>query len=204
MDMTTAQIKAALVEKIGARSMRKRHKLGVKKYRELDAGFYSASKMARIVIYILVSNCVGTVFSNVGYGNTAILARVACGAFITGFMAFMSIGGFPSFIEEIEVFNKERLNGYYGVAAYSLSNLSSFPILVTIALITGTITFYLVKFRSEFSHYVFFCLNIFFSITVIESLMMVVASLVPNNLMGIITGAGWNYNDDIGVLQVAA
>ena len=64
-----------------------------------DAGYY----WARIVIYILVSICVGTVFYNVGYGNTAILARVACGAFITGFMTFMSIGGFPSFIEEMKV-----------------------------------------------------------------------------------------------------
>ncbi|XVF69601.1 hypothetical protein PTKIN_Ptkin11bG0094200 [Pterospermum kingtungense] len=64
-----------------------------------DAGYY----WARIVIYILVSICVGTVFYDVGYGNTAILARVACGAFITGFMTFMSIGGFPSFIEEMKV-----------------------------------------------------------------------------------------------------
>ncbi|GMI92351.1 ATP-binding cassette G15 [Hibiscus trionum] len=161
-----------------------------------DAGYY----WARIVIYILVSICVGTVFYDVGYGNTAILARVACGAFITGFMTFMSIGGFPSFIEELKVFNKERLNGYYGVAAYTLSNfLSSFPFLVAIALITGTITFFLVKFRSGFSHYAFFCLNIFFSITVIESLMMVVASLVPNYLMGIVTGAGI-----IGILMMTS
>lgn len=161
-----------------------------------DVGYY----WARIVIYILVSICVGTVFYDVGYGNTAILARVACGAFITGFMTFMSIGGFPSFIEELKVFNKERLNGYYGVAAYTLSNfLSAFPFLVTISLITGTITFYLVKFRSGFSHYAFFCLNIFFSIAVIESLMMVVASMVPNYLMGIVTGAGI-----IGILMMTS
>ncbi|XVF04755.1 hypothetical protein REPUB_Repub05bG0112500 [Reevesia pubescens] len=219
LDMATAQIKATLVEKYRRSKYAKKAKARSQEISKIegleveiqsgsqarwfkqlttltkrsfvnmcrDAGYY----WARIVIYILVSICVGTVFYDVGYGTTAILARVACGAFITGFMTFMSIGGFPSFIEEMKVFNKERLNGYYGVAAYTLSNfLSSFPFLVAIALITGTITFYLVKFRSEFSHYVFFCLNIFFSITVIESLMMVVASLVPNYLMGIITGAG--------------
>lgn len=64
-----------------------------------DVGYY----WARIAIYIIVSICVGTIFHNVGYGYTAILARIACGAFITGFMTFMSIGGFPSFIEEMKV-----------------------------------------------------------------------------------------------------
>lgn len=74
---------------------------------------------------------------------------------------------------------------------FILSNfISSFPFLVAITLSTGTITFFMVKFRNEFSHYVYFCLIIFTSISVIESLMMVVASLVPNFLMGIITGAG--------------
>lgn len=48
----------------------------------------------------------------------------------------------------------------------------------------------MVKFRPGISHFVFFFLNIYSCISVIESLMMVVASLVPNFLMGIITGAG--------------
>lgn len=89
------------------------------------------------------------------------------------------------------MFYKERLSGYYGVSVYILSNyISSFPFLVAISVITGTITYNLVKFRPGFSHYAFFCLNIFFSVSVIESLMMVVASVVPNFLMGLITGAG--------------
>ncbi|EXB93333.1 ABC transporter G family member 15 [Morus notabilis] len=152
-----------------------------------DVGYY----WLRIIIYIVVSVCVGTIYFDVGNSYTAIFARASCAAFITGFMTFMSIGGFPSFVEEMKVFYKERLNGYYGVSVFILSNfISAFPFLVAITLVTGTITFYTVKFRPEFSHYVFFCLNIFTSIAVIESLMMVVASLVPNFLMGIIVGAG--------------
>lgn len=90
-----------------------------------------------------------------------------------------------------QVFYRERLNGYYGVAAYILANfLSSFPFLVAIALTSSTITYNMVKFRPGISHFVFFTFNIYSCISVIESLMMVVASLVPNFLMGIITGAG--------------
>ncbi|PNY14699.1 ABC transporter G family member 15-like protein [Trifolium pratense] len=152
-----------------------------------DVGYY----WLRIIIYIIVSICVGTIYFDVGYSYTSILARGACGAFISGFMTFMSIGGFPSFIEEMKVFYRERMNGYYGVAAYILANfLSSFPFLVAIALTSSTITYNMVKFRPGFIHFVFFTLNIYGCISVIESLMMVVASLVPNFLMGIITGAG--------------
>ncbi|KAL2485479.1 ABC transporter G family member 15 [Abeliophyllum distichum] len=152
-----------------------------------DVGYY----WSRIVIYIVVALCVGTLFYDVGTSYTAILARGACGGFVTGFMTFMSIGGFPSFIEEMKVFYRERRNGYYGVAVFILSNfLSSFPFLVAVSVATGSITFYMVKFRSEFSHYVFFCLNIFGSIAMVESVMMIVAALVPNFLMGIIAGAG--------------
>lgn len=66
-----------------------------------DMGYY----WSRIVIYIIVSICVGTLFFRVGTSYTAILARGACGGFVTGYMTFMSIGGFPSFIEEMRVSN---------------------------------------------------------------------------------------------------
>ncbi|KAL6966562.1 ABC transporter G member 15 [Sarracenia purpurea var. burkii] len=161
-----------------------------------DVGYY----WLRLIIYVIVSICVGTIYFDVGTSYTAILARGACGGFISGFMTFMSIGGFPSFIEEMKVFYGERLNGHYGVGVFILSNLiSSFPFLVAISFSTGSITYYMVKFRPEFSHYLYFCCNLFLCIAVIESLMMVVASLVPHFLMGVIIGAGL-----IGIMMMTA
>ncbi|CAL1409649.1 unnamed protein product [Linum trigynum] len=219
MNMATAEIKSRLVEKYKRSNYSKETKARIKEisaieglevvtrkgspaswWKQLstltrrsflnmsrDIGYY----WARIVIYIVVSICVGTIYYDLGHSYTSILARVACGGFITGFMTFMSIGGFPSFIEEMKIFYRERLNGYYGPAVYILSNyLSSFPFLFAIALISGNICFHLVRFRPGFSYLAFFCLNIFACISVIESLMMVVASLVPNFLMGLVTGAG--------------
>ncbi|KAG0447565.1 hypothetical protein HPP92_028263 [Vanilla planifolia] len=152
-----------------------------------DIGYY----WLRIVIYIVVSLCVGSVYFDVGTGYTAILARASCGSFISGFMTFMSIGGFPSFVEEIKVFYHERKSGHYGVAVYILSNfLSSLPFLVAVSLATATITYFMVKFQKDFPHYAYFTISIYTGISVVESIMMIVASLVPNFLMGIITGAG--------------
>ncbi|KAF7833699.1 ABC transporter G family member 15-like [Senna tora] len=153
-----------------------------------DVGYY----WIRIAIYVALSLCVGTVFSNVGTSYRAIFARGSCGAFISGFMTFMSIGGFPSFIEEMKVFKKERLNGYYGVAVYVASNfVSSFPFVAVMSIATGVITTFMVKFGHGFFHLFYACLDLFACIAVVESSMMVIASIVPNFLMGVIIGAGY-------------
>ncbi|XP_047318878.1 ABC transporter G family member 12-like [Impatiens glandulifera] len=161
-----------------------------------DFGYY----WLRVAVYIVVSICVGTVFFNIGNSYTALLARGSCGGFLSGFMIMLSIGGFPSFIEEMKIFYKERMNGHYGVGVFIVSNfLSSVPFLFLMSVSTTSITYNLVKFRNGFGHFVFSCLNLLCSIAVVESCMMVIASLVPNFLMGLIVGAGL-----IGIMMLTA
>ncbi|KAF9664274.1 hypothetical protein SADUNF_Sadunf17G0139000 [Salix dunnii] len=152
-----------------------------------DFGYY----WLRLVIYIVVTICIGTIYLNVGTGYSSILARGSCASFVFGFVTFMSIGGFPSFVEEMKVFQRERLNGHYGVAAFVISNtISAMPFLIMITFISGTVCYFMVSLHPGFEHYVFFVLCLYASVTVVESLMMVIASIVPNFLMGIIIGAG--------------
>ncbi|CAN1750997.1 ABC transporter G family member 15 [Linum perenne] len=160
-----------------------------------DLGYY----WVRIGIYITLSICVGTIFFDLEKSGS-LLARGACSGFISGFMTFMSIGGFPSFIEELKVFHEERLNRHYGVGVYILSNfLSSFPYLTLMSFSTASITYFMVKPRSCFSCFVFICLDLLSSIATVESCMMTIASLVPNYLMGIVIGAGY-----IGILMMTS
>ncbi|KAK4428217.1 ABC transporter G family member 11 [Sesamum alatum] len=152
-----------------------------------DFGYY----WLRLVIYIVVTICIGTIYLNVGTGYNSILARGACASFVFGFVTFMSIGGFPSFVEDMKVFQRERLNGHYGVSAFVISNtLSAMPFLILITFISGTVCYFMVRLHPGFSHYLFFVLCLYASVTVVESLMMAIASVVPNFLMGIIIGAG--------------
>ncbi|KAJ6822566.1 putative ABC transporter G family member 11 [Iris pallida] len=152
-----------------------------------DFGYY----WLRLIIYIVVTVCIGTIYLNVGTGYSAILARGACGSFVFGFVTFMSIGGFPSFVEDMKVFQRERLNGHYGVLAFVISNtLSAMPFLIMITFLSGTICYFMVRLHPGLVHYIFFVLCLYASVTVVESLMMAIASVVPNFLMGIIIGAG--------------
>nr|XP_016511792.1 PREDICTED: ABC transporter G family member 15-like isoform X3 [Nicotiana tabacum] len=152
-----------------------------------DFGYY----WLRIIVYIILSICVGTVFYDVGTGHNAILARGACAGFISGFMTFMSIGGFPSFIEEMKIFSKERKSGHYGVGVFILSNfISSFPFLVVMSLCSAAITYNLVKFHPGFFHFLYAAIDLLSSIAVVESCMMLVACFVPNFTLGLVIGAG--------------
>lgn len=152
-----------------------------------DFGYY----WLRLVIYVVVTVCIGSIYLNVGTKYSSILARGACASFIFGFVTFMSIGGFPSFVEDMKVFQRERLNGHYGVAAFVLGNTASAaPFLLLITVCSGTLCYFMVGLHPGLSHYVFFLLCLYASVTVVESLMMAIASVVPNFLMGIITGAG--------------
>ncbi|KAI3931027.1 hypothetical protein MKW92_022722 [Papaver armeniacum] len=106
-------------------------------------------------------------------------------------LTFMSIGGFPSFAQDMMIFGRERLNGHYGVTAFIIGNtLSSIPYLLMNTLIPGAIAYYLAGLHKGFDYFLFFFLVIFISVILVESLMMIVASMVPNYLMGIVIGSG--------------
>ncbi|XP_050291216.1 ABC transporter G family member 1-like [Quercus robur] len=152
-----------------------------------DLGYY----WLRLAIYIALCLCVGTIFYDVGFSFGSIQARGSMLMFVAAFLTFMAIGGFPSFVEDMKIFGRERLNGHYGVGAYVIGNtLSSIPYLLIISLIPGAIAYFLVGLQKSFEHFVYFALVLFVCMMLVESLMMIVASIVPDFLMGIITGAG--------------
>ncbi|XP_058096886.1 ABC transporter G family member 1-like [Magnolia sinica] len=152
-----------------------------------DLGYY----WLRFAIYIALCLCVGTIYYNIGKSFSSIQARGSMLMFVASFLTFMAIGGFPSFVEDMKIFGRERLNGHYGVGAYVVGNtISSIPYLFLISIVPGAIAYFLVGLQRGADHFVYFTLVLFVCTTLVESLMMIVASIVPDFLMGIITGAG--------------
>ncbi|GAB2254064.1 hypothetical protein Droror1_Dr00021873 [Drosera rotundifolia] len=119
------------------------------------------------------------------------VARAAILSYVASLLTLTAIGSFPSFVEDLKIFHREKLNGHYGIGAYVIGNtLSSIPFLIINSLIPGAIAYYLVGLQNKFTHFFYFALLLFVAVMLVESLMMVVASIVPDFLMGIITGAG--------------
>ncbi|XP_015057947.1 ABC transporter G family member 11-like [Solanum pennellii] len=152
-----------------------------------DLGYY----WLRLLIYLALCLCIGTIFHEIGSDYGSIQARSSMLVFVVGFLTFMAIGGFPSFVEEMKFFTRERLNGHYGVGAFVIGNtLSSTPFLLLISLVPGAVAYYLADVQKGIDKFAYFFLMLFVCMMLVESLMMIVASIVPDFLMGIITGAG--------------
>ncbi|CAM0901961.1 unnamed protein product [Alopecurus aequalis] len=152
-----------------------------------DLGYY----WLRFGIYIALCVCCGTIYYDIGHSYGSIQARGSVLTFVATFLAFMAIGGFPSFVEDMKIFGRERLNGHYGVSSFVIANtVSAAPYLLLISVVPGALAYYLVGLQRSFQHFAYFSLVLFTTMMLVEGLMMIVASLVPDFLMGIITGAG--------------
>ncbi|XVE66572.1 hypothetical protein DITRI_Ditri08aG0089400 [Diplodiscus trichospermus] len=152
-----------------------------------DIGYY----WLRLATYFVLAVGLGSMYNHIGKSYGSIQARGALIMFLSSFMTMLTVGGFPSFVEEMKVFGRERLNGHYSVIAFVFANaFSALPFLTIISLIPGTISYYIPGLHKGYDHFLFFVSTLFACMMLVESLMMVVASLVPNFLMGIIVGTG--------------
>ena len=68
--------------------------------------------------------------------------------------------------------------------------LSATPYLVLIAVLPGAIAYYLSGLKRRVDHFMYFTLVLCSCTMLVEGLMMIVAAIVPDFLMGVITGAG--------------
>lgn len=89
------------------------------------------------------------------------------------------------------------MNGHYGSSAFAISNtVSSVPYLLLVSLIPGAIAYFLTGLQQGLNaekateHFIYFASILFVCMLLVESQMMIVATIVPNFLIGIIIGAG--------------
>ncbi|XVE49524.1 hypothetical protein DITRI_Ditri01bG0089500 [Diplodiscus trichospermus] len=145
----------------------------------------------RLPILIVLALGIVSLFTPLRRSFPSIQARGALIIFLPLFLAFLTLGGFPSFVEEMKVFERERLNGHYGVTAFVFANtFSALPFLTVISLIPGAVCYYIPCLHQGFEHFLFFVSTLFVCMMLVESLLMIVASLVPSFLMGVIVATG--------------
>lgn len=147
----------------------------------------------RMGLYVMLSIMIGTVWLRIGANNpktSVVQDLVGALFFIAAFMVFMSVSVLPAFAEEKNVFLRERANGSYMVASYNVAHLLvDIPFVALLAVVCGSITYWLVGFNNAGENFLYYLLDLFFSFMVAESLMILIASMVPDPIIGIAGGA---------------
>ena len=95
------------------------------------------------------------------------------------------------FFSTSQVFRRARLTRPYGGAEFVISNtLSATPYLAVIAVIPGAMLYYLTGLMKGPDRFAYFVINLCMCTLLVESMMMIIAVIVPDFLMGIIVGSG--------------
>lgn len=145
----------------------------------------------RLAMYVLLCLGVAFVYFQLGDSWKDVYSRAALLFFVVAFLTFMSVAAFPAFVEDMKIFLRERLNGYYGVSQFTVANtLASLPFIFLIAVVSTVTLYWIVGLNSAGGAVIYFILDLFLSLVVVESIMMAIAPIVPNFLMGIAAGAG--------------
>ncbi|PHH91320.1 hypothetical protein CDD83_968 [Cordyceps sp. RAO-2017] len=172
-----SESESAAAKKPGAwaRTVTLLHRGVIKSYRDVLA--YGI----RLAMYVGLALMMGTVWLRLRPEQESIQPLINGIFFGSAFMSFMAVAYVPAFLEDYQTFVKERRNGLCGPLELVLSNLLvGAPCLFAIAAVFSAITYWLSAFRPGADAFLTWLMWLFLDLLAAESLVVLVASLLPN------------------------
>nr|GMD15935.1 ABC transporter G family member 3 [Ipomoea batatas] len=132
----------------------------------------------RLILYMLLALCIGTVFSGLGHSLSSVGTRVAAVFVFISFTSLLSIAGVPSHTKEIKIYTCEESNRHSGAFVFLLGQFfASIPFLFLISISSSLVFYFIVGLRDEFGLLMYFVLNFFVCLLVNEGMILVFASI---------------------------
>ncbi|KAF2650557.1 ATP-binding cassette transporter-like protein [Lophiostoma macrostomum CBS 122681] len=150
------------------------HRSFIKSYRDVVA--YGI----RIAMYMGLAIMMGTVWLRLDANQSNIIAFTNAIFFGGAFMSFMAVAYIPAFLEDRQLFVKERSNGLYGPTAFMVANfIIGIPYLFIITILFSVIAYWLSNFRNSAEGFWIWVMWLFLDLLAAESLVVLLSSLVP-------------------------
>ncbi|KHG11960.1 ABC transporter G family member 3 [Gossypium arboreum] len=142
----------------------------------------------RLILYMILTLCIGTVFSGLGHSLSSVVKRVAAIFVFVSFTSLLSIAGVPALLKEVKIYASEESNQHSGALVFLFGQLlSSIPFLFLISISSSLVFYFLIGLRDGFSLLMYFVLNFFMCLFVNEGLLLAVTSLWQNIFWSILT-----------------
>lgn len=150
------------------------HRSLIKSYRDIVA--YGI----RVAMYVCLAILMGTVWLRLSPTQNNITAFTNAIFFSGAFMSFMAVAYIPTYLEDLSIYTKERLNGLYGPTSFILANfLVGIPYLFIITLLFSIVVYWLANFRPGADAFWTWVMWLFLDLLAAESLVVLTSSLVP-------------------------
>ncbi|KAK6441513.1 hypothetical protein LTR95_002254 [Oleoguttula sp. CCFEE 5521] len=147
----------------------------------------------RIVMYMGLAVMMGTIWLRLSPGQDNIPSSVNPIFFGGAFMSFMAVAYIPVFLEDRALFMRERANGLYGSTSFMIAHLlTGIPYLLIIAVLVSIIAYWLSNSRPTASGFFAWVMWLFLDLVAAESLVVLIAALVPNFVVALAAAAFTN------------
>ncbi|KAL8245452.1 hypothetical protein R6Q59_011710 [Mikania micrantha] len=141
----------------------------------------------RLSLYMLLTLCIGTLFSGIGHSLTSVGARVAAIFMFISFSSLLSILGVPAQLKEIKIYACEDSNKHSGGFVFLTGQfLGSIPFLFLISISSSLLFYFLIGLRNEFGYLMYFVVNVFICLLVNEGLVLVVVTILQDMFWSIV------------------
>ncbi|KAF5309443.1 hypothetical protein D9619_012478 [Psilocybe cf. subviscida] len=121
-----------------------------------------------------------TIWIRLGDSDSTINDRLSVHFYSVAFLAFMSVAGIPSFLEERAAYYRETKNGLYTTLPFVLSNtLVNIPFLLACTIVFTLICYWAIGLHSGAAPFFRFVAFLFLAIFTAETQALLVASLLP-------------------------
>ncbi|PWN39927.1 P-loop containing nucleoside triphosphate hydrolase protein [Ceraceosorus guamensis] len=134
----------------------------------------------RFAMYLGMGVLLATVWVDLAKTDTRINDRLSVHFFSVAFLGFMSVAGIPSFLEERGVMCRERANGLYGPAPFTLANtLVTMPFLFACALVFAVIMYWSIGLHDGAVPFLRWLSFLYLGVLAAEMQSLLVAALLP-------------------------
>ncbi|KAI0683161.1 P-loop containing nucleoside triphosphate hydrolase protein [Cytidiella melzeri] len=144
---------------------------------------YSRNLLAygvRLGMYLGMGVLLATIWVNLAQTSSKVNDRLSVHFFSVAFLGFMSVAGIPAFLEERQVFVRERMNGLYGPGAYVLANsIVTLPYLFVCVLLFSVLCYWSIGLNPGAEHFFRFLAILYLAVYAAESQSTVVAAIFP-------------------------
>ncbi|KAF8956621.1 P-loop containing nucleoside triphosphate hydrolase protein [Flammula alnicola] len=134
----------------------------------------------RAGMYAGMGLMLATIWVRLGKTDSKINDRLSVHFYSVAFLAFMSVAGIPSFLEERAVYYRETKNGLYTTLPFVLSNtLVNIPFLFMCTVVFTVICYWAIGLHPGGTAFFRFVAFLFLAIFTAETQALVIASLLP-------------------------
>ncbi|KAF7320751.1 ABC transporter domain-containing protein [Mycena chlorophos] len=144
----------------------------------------------RLGMYAGMGVMLALIWIRLGNADSTINDRLSVHFYSVAFLAFMSVAGIPSFLEERAVYYRESKNGLYTTLPFVLSNtLVNLPFLFLCTLLFSVICYWAIGLHPGAPAFFRFLAFLYLAILAAESQVQIIAALIPIFVAALAIGA---------------